>query len=73
MSTIKRFIYGMLYRYHENMCDQYNAWIEDASLVGNHKEVEYCCAQFDRHQAKADAYYSKVMEIRDRKFKKDEA
>ena len=67
MKNIKLFVYGLLHSYHEAMCTQYNAWIEDASLVGNQKEVIHCCARFDKHLGKSEKYYSKMMEIRDQK------
>jgi hypothetical protein len=67
MKNIKLFVYGLLHGYHNDMCVQYNAWIEDASLAGNHKEVKYCCACYDKHLAKSNKYYSKMMEIRDQK------
>lgn len=67
MKNIKLFVYGLLRTHHAWMCAQYNTWIEDADMIGDHKEMAYCSRQYGKHYAKCEKYYAKVKEIRDQK------
>lgn len=67
MKNIKLFVYGLLYAHHDNMCSQYNAWIEDADAAGDHKGKVECCELYDKHLAKCEKYYAKMKEIEDQK------
>ena len=63
MKNIKLFVYGVLYSIHSHMMYQYKDWFEQASMVGDHKEMAYCDKRLEKHYKKCEKYWTRAKEI----------